>query len=87
MLSKEEILKQTSVVDSVRGRTPKNYDTSDVEMGLAADPVVQYMSNSQLEKAIKQAKSKMERAAKELDFISAAQYRDEMQALEKRLKK
>ena len=41
----------------------------------------------ELEKAIKQAKSKMQKAAKELDFISAAQYRDEMQALEKRLKK
>ena len=85
--SKEEILKQTSVVDSVRGRTPKNYINSDVEKGLAADPVIQYMSNTQLEKAIKQAKLKMQKAAKELDFISAAQYRDEMQALEKRLKK
>ena len=85
--SKEEILKQTSVVDSVRGRTPKNNINSDVEKGLAADPVVQYMSNTQLEKAIKQARSKMQKAAKELDFISAAQYRDEMQSLEKRLKK
>lgn len=84
--SKEEILKQTSVVDSVRGNVPKEYKTSDVEMGLAADPVIQYMSKPQLEKAIKQAKSKMEKAAKELDFVSAAQYRDEMQALEKKLK-
>ncbi len=84
--SKEEILKQTSVVDSVRGKTPSKYETSEVEMGLAADPVIQYMSKDQLEKAIKQAKSKMEKAAKELDFISAAQYRDEMQALEKKLK-
>jgi excinuclease ABC subunit B len=58
-----------------------------VEKGLAADPVIQYMSNTQLEKAIKQAKTKMQKSAKELDFISAAQYRDEMQALEKRLKK
>ena len=85
--SKEEILKQTSVVDSVRGRTPKSYTNSEVEQGLAADPVIQYMSNKELENAIKQAKSKMQKAAKELDFISAAQYRDEMQALEKRLKK
>ncbi len=84
--SKEEILKQTSVVDSVRGKTPSKYETSEVEMGLAADPVIQYMSKDQLEKAIKQAKSKMEKAAKELDFISAAQYRDKMQALEKKLK-
>ncbi len=85
--SKEEILKQTSVVDTVRGRKQKDYSNSDVEKGLAADPVVQYMTNAQLEKAIKQTKSKMEKSAKELDFTSAAQYRDEMQALEKRLKK
>ncbi len=85
--SKEEILKQTSVVDTVRGRKPKDYSNSDVEKGLASDPVVQYMNNAQLEKAIKQTKSKMEKSAKELDFTSAAQYRDEMQALEKRLKK
>ena len=85
--SKEEILKQTSVVDSVRGKTPKTYSSSLVEEGLAADPVVNYMSKNQLEKAIKQAKRKMEKAAKELDFISAAQYRDEMQALEKKIKK
>jgi excinuclease ABC subunit B len=85
--TKEEILQQTSVVDSVRGNTPKKYGSSEIEAGLAADPVIQYMSNTQLEKAIKQAKSKMQKAAKELDFISAAQYRDEMQALEKRLKK
>jgi len=84
--SKEEILKQTSVIDSVRGKTPSKYETSEIEIGLAADPVIQYMSKEQLEKAIKQAKSKMEKAAKELDFISAAQYRDEMQALEKKLK-
>lgn len=85
--SREEILKQTSVVDTVRGRTPKEYSSTDVELGIAADPVIQYMSNTQLEKAIKQAKSKMEKAAKELDFISAAQYRDEMKALEKKLSK
>lgn len=83
--SREEILTQTSVVDTVRGR--KSEYTSDIEAGMAADPVLQYMNQDQLEKTIKQTKSKMEKAAKELDFISAAQYRDEMQALEKRLKK
>ena len=85
--SKEEILEQTSVVDSVRGNKLKKYEATEVEAGIAADPVIQYMSKAQLEKAIKQAKAKMQKAAKELDFISAAQYRDEMQALEKKLKK
>ncbi|MBL57522.1 MAG: excinuclease ABC subunit B [Flavobacteriales bacterium] len=85
--SKEEILEQTSVIDSVRGNKLKKYEATEVEAGIAADPVIQYMSKAQLEKAIKQAKAKMQKAAKELDFISAAQYRDEMQALEKKLKK
>lgn len=84
--SRAEILNQTSVVDTVRGRNPKKYSENEIEAGLAADPVIQYMSKPQLEKAIKQAKNKMEKAAKELDFISAAQYRDEMHSLENKLK-
>ena len=45
---------------------------------VAADPVVQYMSKEALEKAIAKTKKEMEKAAKDLDFIQAAQYRDEM---------
>ncbi|HNW51440.1 MAG TPA: excinuclease ABC subunit UvrB [Prolixibacteraceae bacterium] len=45
---------------------------------VAADPVVQYMSRAELEKAIDKVKKEMEKCAKELDFIQAAQYRDEM---------
>lgn len=52
---------------------------------IAADPVVQYMSREGLEKAIANAKKKMERAAKELDFIEAARFRDEMYAYQERL--
>lgn len=50
---------------------------------IAADPVVQLMSIPALEKAIQAAKRAMEAAAKKLDFMEAAQHRDEMQALEK----
>ncbi len=53
------------------------------EVSVAADPVVQYMSLDQLEKALNNTRRNMERAAKELDFISAARYRDEMFQLEK----
>ncbi|MBN1768340.1 MAG: excinuclease ABC subunit UvrB [Prolixibacteraceae bacterium] len=52
----------------------------------AADPVVQYMSRPELEKAIAKVKSEMEKAAKELDFIQAAQYRDEMYRMQELLK-
>ena len=47
-----------------------------------ADPVVQYMTRPQLEKAIAQARKQMTEAAKKLDFLEAAQYRDEMLKLQ-----
>jgi excinuclease ABC subunit B len=53
---------------------------------LAADPVVQYMSKDQLEKSISSARRNMEKAAKELDFMAAAKFRDDMFELEKLLK-
>lgn len=52
---------------------------------IAAEPVVQYMSKQQLEKAIERTKKQMEKAAKETDFMEAARLRDEMFALQKRL--
>ncbi len=56
------------------------------EPNIAADPVVQYMTRDQIEKSISATEDKMKKAAKELDFISAAQYRDELFALKKQLK-
>ncbi|MEG1749257.1 MAG: excinuclease ABC subunit UvrB [Tannerellaceae bacterium] len=48
------------------------------EPSLAADPIVQYMTRLQLEKTIERTKKKMTEAAKKLDFLEAAQYRDEL---------
>jgi excinuclease ABC subunit B len=56
------------------------------EASVAADPVIQYMSRDQLERLIKETDYKMKKAAKELDFMSAAQFRDELFALKKKLK-
>ena len=53
---------------------------------VAADPVVALMSPKALEKAIDKAKRNMEAAAKELDFMAAAFYRDEMFRLQELLK-
>lgn len=53
---------------------------------IAADPIVKYMNEKALNKAIEKTKKNMEKAAKELDFIKAADYRDEMYELEKMLK-
>ena len=52
-------------------------------MDIAADPVVQYMSQDELKKQIAKAKSAMLRAAKEMNFNEAARLRDEMYSLEK----
>ncbi len=54
---------------------------------LAADPVVQYMNADALKKLIDETRTKMRTAARDLDFIEAARLRDEMFALEKKLKK
>ena len=53
---------------------------------MAAENLEVYMSKEQLQKAIQQAKKNMEKAVKEMDFLSAAKYRDEMMALQERLK-
>lgn len=53
---------------------------------IAADPVVQYMNRQQLEKSIERTRKMMQEAARKLDFIEAAQYRDELIKLEDMLK-
>jgi len=54
-----------------------------VGIDYAADPVIKYMSDEALVKAIDNVKKSMERAAKELNFIEAARFRDEMFGLQK----
>jgi excinuclease ABC subunit B len=51
-------------------------------MNIASDPVIQYMTKEQLDKTISETKKKMDTAAKELNFIEAAKYRDELFALD-----
>lgn len=82
--SRESILGQTKVADNNFNfdKAAKAYAERDMA-DIAADPVVQYMSAEQLEKAIAKTRKEMEKAAKELDFISAARLRDELFGLEK----
>ena len=56
------------------------------KVSIAADPVVQYMTKPQMEKAIERTRKQMQEAAKKLEFIEAAQYRDELLRLEDILK-
>jgi excinuclease ABC subunit B len=55
------------------------------EAAFAADPIIERMTRPQLEKSIADTKSQMQQAAKELNFIQAAQYRDEIIRLQKQL--
>jgi excinuclease ABC subunit B len=82
--SREDILAQKSILD-IKGKKSKAYIEPE-ETSIAADPLVAYMNREQLEKLLTATEVKMRRAAKELDFISAAQYRDEMLELKKKVK-
>ena len=79
--TREEIMNKGSILD-IRG---KQAYVEPEEMSIAADPIVEYMTKDQIEKLVKETERKMKKAAKDLDFISAAQYRDELFALKKKL--
>jgi len=82
--TREEILGQKSILD-IRG-VKKEYEEKDT-LDLVADPIVEYMNKEQLEKLIAATEAKMKKAAKEMDFMSAAQFRDEVFALKKKIEK
>ncbi len=85
--SKEEIMGQTAVLD-IRGKkeSKQKYYVEPEEMSMVADPVVEYLSADKLQKLIQETRKKMEKAARELDFMEAARLRDEMFLYEERLK-
>jgi excinuclease ABC subunit B len=83
--TREQILATRSILD-IRGTEPTKYYVEKEEVNLAAEPVVAYATRSQLEKMIAESESNMKKAAKDLDFITAAQFRDEMLALKKMLR-
>ena len=81
--TREEILNSRSILD-IRGKQ-KAYIEPETP-SLAADPIIGYLTRDQIEKMIADTETKMKKAAKDLDFISAAQYRDELFALRDKLK-
>ncbi|MBN2765167.1 MAG: excinuclease ABC subunit UvrB [Paludibacteraceae bacterium] len=68
------------------GKQENAYVETEHKHDIAADPVVQYMSKPALEKAIARTKKAMQDAAKKLEFLEAAQLRDELIKLEDLLK-
>jgi excinuclease ABC subunit B len=79
--SKEQIFKQTSVLD-IKGYDEKNKYAINEDLVLAAEEEVNYKSVAQLDKLIAQTKKAMEKAAKDLDFMEAARLRDKMLQLQ-----
>ena len=65
------------VIKPVKEKAYKPYIEMD-GMDMVADPIMQKMSREQIEKSIENTTSLMKKAAKELDFLQAAQYRDEI---------
>lgn len=85
--SKDEVFKQTSVLD-IKGFDEKDPFAIGFDEGLvtvAADAGEEYKTIPKMEKAIAATKKKMEKAAKDLDFMEAARLRDEMFRLQKEL--
>ena len=79
------LLGATADKEDSKSKAPKAYVEPET-VSIAADPVVQYMSKPQMEKAIERARKLMQEAAKKLEFIEAAQYRDELLRLEDMMK-
>ncbi|MCD4790623.1 MAG: excinuclease ABC subunit UvrB, partial [Bacteroidales bacterium] len=81
--STKAILGQTAVADA-KAAEPKAYIEKE-GIDIAADPLVQYMSKEQIKKAIAKLERQMKAAVKELDFIEAARFRDEIFALREKV--
>jgi len=82
--NKEHGITPTQVGGAAKNALKKDYTMEDEEgrvRNLAEDPVLKSMDAAQLRRAVESAKKNMEAAAAELDFLRAARFRDEMNAL------
>ncbi len=76
----------TTTVETAKGyRSQADGYVEPDAVAFAADPIVERMTRQQLEKSIANTTALMKQAAKELDFIQAAQYRDEIARLQEQL--
>jgi excinuclease ABC subunit B len=83
---KQSNLRQLTGDGKGDGENAKTAYISPMEQGaFAADPIIQHMTRPQLEKSIAETTRLMKEAAKRLDFLQAAQYRDEIIRLQKEL--
>jgi len=72
-------------VRNVLGKQKDYVEPLEETKSILADPVLAKLNPDQIRKAVEAAKKEMERAAADLDFMRAAKFRDEMNALKKLL--
>ncbi|MDR3338926.1 MAG: excinuclease ABC subunit UvrB [Candidatus Symbiothrix sp.] len=84
-ITPQQIVKNTQSTLLKEQKTEAQAYIEKEEMNIAADPVVQYMTKKDLEKTIAKTKKSMLEAAKKLEFLEAAQYRNELMKLEEML--
>lgn len=83
-------IKETLPIQGEQKVTSSSYsyplrDTKQTDVAFAADPIISKMSHEQLKKSIAATTELMKQAAKNLDFLQAAQYRDEILRLQQQL--
>ncbi|XZF13354.1 excinuclease ABC subunit UvrB [Chitinophagaceae bacterium MMS25-I14] len=81
--SKEQIMKQTSVLDIKGYDENSKYAQHDEVTTVAAEDAPEYKNIAQLDKLITQTRKSMEKAAKDMDFMEAARLRDKLLQLQK----
>ena len=84
---KKEISNALALERKEGGRRTSGYEEPTQQLAIACDPSVEYMSAEQLEKSIERTRRLMQKAADKMEFVEAAQYRDEMFKLQKILER
>ena len=82
---KQSNLRREDTPSDIKELERTTFHSTPTTAGIAADPIVQRMTRQQLEKSIAETTRLMKEAAKQLDFLQAAQYRDEIFRLQKEL--
>ena len=82
---KQSNLRREDTPSDIKELERTTFHSTPTTAGIAADPIVQRMTRQQLEKSISETTRLMKEAAKQLDFLQAAQYRDEIFRLQKEL--
>jgi excinuclease ABC subunit B len=74
-------------LDSALAKNSVSTYKTELDLKLAAEPESEYLTKSQLEKKIREKRRLMEQAAKALDFMEAAHFRDEITAYQEKLER